>query len=46
MDILTKKDTTNILCLLVSVISLLISLSLTILVDELEHTQLFTNILS
>lgn len=46
MDILKHDDTTNILCLLISVISLLISLSLTILVDELEHTQLLENILS
>ena len=36
MDILNRKETTGILCLLISVISLLISLSLTILVDELE----------
>ena len=46
MDILNKRDTTNILCLLISVISLLISLSLTILVDELEQTQLLANIIA
>ena len=45
MDILNRKDTTNILCLLISMLSLLISLSLTILVDELEQTQLLANII-
>jgi hypothetical protein len=46
MDILNRKDTTSILCLLIGLISLLISLSLTVLVDELEQTQLLTNIIA
>ena len=46
MDILNKKATTDTLYLLISIISLLISLSLTILVDELEKTQLFANIIA
>ena len=45
MDILNNKDATNILCLLLGVISLLISLSLTILINELEQIQMLTNIL-
>ncbi|MBQ6560052.1 MAG: hypothetical protein IJL85_04390, partial [Erysipelotrichaceae bacterium] len=44
--ILSYEHPPNLLCLLISMISLLISLSLTILVDELEQTQLLANIIS